>query len=65
MSSDNLSMQEKNEIMSSRLNNNINDVIEKFNTMSDKGMKINNQVMSYWASIILMDNNNEIASINS
>lgn len=39
--------------MSSRLNDSCQDAIEKFTSMADKGMKINDPQMSQWANQIL------------
>lgn len=52
--SDKVSVQTRSDIMSSRLNDKCQDAIEKFTSMSDRGLKVNsNAQMSHWAEIIL------------
>ena len=52
--SEQVSVQTRSDIMSSRLNDKCQDAIEKFTSMSDRGLKVNsNAQMSHWAEIIL------------
>jgi hypothetical protein len=51
--SDNMSVQARSDLMSSRLNDSCQDAIEKFTTMANQGMKIKDAQMREWANVLL------------
>jgi hypothetical protein len=50
---DNMSIQARSDMMSSRLNDSCQDAIEKFTTMANQGKRIKDAQMKEWANVML------------
>jgi hypothetical protein len=57
--SDGMCVQAKSDLMSSRLNDSCQDVIEKFTTMANNGVKIKDPHMRQWADCLLSERKDE------